>query len=414
MRKTPENPYYGEKIMKIETIAIHGGYQSEPTTRAAVTPIYQTTSYTFEDTQHGADLFDLKVEGNIYTRIMNPTTAVLEKRVAEMEGGIGALALSSGMAAITYAVLTIAENGDNIVSTSRLYGGTYNLFAHTLPRLGIGVRFADDDDIAPYMDENTKAVFCESLGNPAGNITDLQAMADTCHRRGVPLIVDNTVPTPCLCRPFEHGADIVVHSLTKYMGGHGSSIGGIIVGFAAKDLLANFFGGLMIYLDRPFTEGDWIRSPDREIEGTVEYIGWRLTRIRTFDQRPLYIPNSAFANIAVENPSRMSHRRINEAIGVRYDDIGAVPAIVDNVKRMLREHPAIDAEKTLIVNLNEFSASSVDILIYAYTGTTDWSEFHAVKQSVLMKVHEIVAAHGAEIAFPTTTVHLAGGTAREG
>jgi len=229
MRKTPENPYYGEKIMKIETIAIHGGYQSEPTTRAAVTPIYQTTSYTFEDTQHGADLFDLKVEGNIYTRIMNPTTAVLEKRVAEMEGGIGALALSSGMAAITYAVLTIAENGDNIVSTSRLYGGTYNLFAHTLPRLGIGVRFADDDDIAPYMDENTKAVFCESLGNPAGNITDLQAMADTCHRRGVPLIVDNTVPTPCLCRPFEHGADIVVHSLTKYMGGHGSSIGGIIV-----------------------------------------------------------------------------------------------------------------------------------------------------------------------------------------
>jgi len=191
-------------------------------------------------------------------------------------------------------------------------------------------------------------------------------------------------------------------------------IGGIIVGFAAKDLLANFFGGLMIYLDRPFTEGDWIRSPDREIEGTVEYIGWRLTRIRTFDQRPLYIPNSAFANIAVENPSRMSHRRINEAIGVRYDDIGAVPAIVDNVKRMLREHPAIDAEKTLIVNLNEFSASSVDILIYAYTGTTDWSEFHAGKQSVLMKVHEIVAAHGAGIAFPTTTVHLAGGAAREG
>lgn len=186
-------------------------------------------------------------------------------------------------------------------------------------------------------------------------------------------------------------------------------IGGIIVGFAAKDLLANFFGGLMIYLDRPFTEGDWIRSPDREIEGTVEYIGWRLTRIRTFDQRPLYIPNSAFANIAVENPSRMSHRRINEAIGVRYDDIGVVPVIVGGVKKMLQAHPAIDAKKTLIVNLNEFSASSVDILIYAYTGTTDWTEFHAVKQSVLMKVHEVVAAHGAEIAFPTTTVHVAGG-----
>ncbi len=215
--------------MKIETIAIHGGYQSEPTTRAAVTPIYQTTSYTFEDTQHGADLFDLKVEGNIYTRIMNPTTAVLEKRVAEMEGGVGALALSSGMAAITYAVLTIAENGDNVVSTSKLYGGTYNLFAHTFPRLGIEVRFAEPEDIAGRMDDATKAVFCESLGNPAGNVADLAAMAEVCHARGVPLMVDNTVPTPCLCRPFEHGADVVVHSLTKYMGGHGSTIGGVII-----------------------------------------------------------------------------------------------------------------------------------------------------------------------------------------
>ena len=215
--------------MKIETIAVHGGYQAEPTTRAAVTPIYQTTAYTFEDTQHGADLFDLKVEGNIYTRIMNPTTAVLEKRVAEMEGGIGALALSSGMAAITYAVFTIAENGDNIISTSKLYGGTYNLFAHTFPRLGIEVRFAEADEIEGRMDDKTKAVFCESLGNPVGDIADLSAMAEVCHNHGVPLIVDNTVPTPCLCRPFEHGADIVVHSLTKYMGGHGNSIGGIIV-----------------------------------------------------------------------------------------------------------------------------------------------------------------------------------------
>ena len=215
--------------MKIETIAIHGGYQSEPTTRAAVTPIYQTTSYTFEDTQHGADLFDLKVEGNIYTRIMNPTTAVLEKRVAEMEGGVGALALASGMAAITYAVLTIAESGDNIVSTSKLYGGTYNLFAHTFPRLGIEVRFAEPEEIAGKIDDATKAVFCESLGNPAGNVADLAAMAETCHARGVPLMVDNTVPTPCLCRPFEHGADVVVHSLTKYMGGHGSTIGGVII-----------------------------------------------------------------------------------------------------------------------------------------------------------------------------------------
>ena len=215
--------------MKIETIAVHGGYQCEETTRAAVTPIYQTTSYTFKDTQHGADLFDLKVEGNIYTRIMNPTTAVLEKRVAEMEKGVGALALSSGMAAITYTIFTIADSGDNIISTSQLYGGTYNLFAHTLPRLGIEVRFTENEQIEDLIDQKTKLVFCESLGNPAGNVSDLTTLAEACHRHGVALVVDNTVPTPCLCRPFEHGADIVVHSLTKYMGGHGNSIGGVIV-----------------------------------------------------------------------------------------------------------------------------------------------------------------------------------------
>lgn len=215
--------------MKLETIAIHAGYECEATTRAAVPPIYQTTSYTFRDTQHGADLFDLKEVGNIYTRIMNPTTDVLEKRVAAMEGGIGALALSSGMAAITYAVFTIADSGDNIISTSQLYGGTYNLFAHTLPRLGIETRFTEDGNIEDLIDEKTKLVFCESLGNPAGNICDLQTLAETCRRHGIVLVVDNTVPTPYLCRPFEHGADIVVHSLTKYMGGHGNSIGGIIV-----------------------------------------------------------------------------------------------------------------------------------------------------------------------------------------
>ena len=215
--------------MKLETIAIHAGYDGDETTRAAVPPIYQTTSYTFRDTQHGADLFDLKEVGNIYTRIMNPTTDVLEKRVASMEDGIGALALSSGMAAITYAVFTIADSGDNIISTSQLYGGTYNLFAHTLPRLGIEVRFTEDEKIADLIDEKTKLVFCESLGNPAGNICDLATLAKTCHQHGVVLVVDNTVPTPYLCRPFEHGADIVVHSLTKYMGGHGNSIGGIIV-----------------------------------------------------------------------------------------------------------------------------------------------------------------------------------------
>ena len=218
--------------MKFETIAVHGGYSPEPTTKAVAVPIYQTTSYAFDNTQHGADLFDLKVQGNIYTRIMNPTQDVLEKRVAELEGGIAALALASGQAAITYSIMTIAEAGDNIVSASTLYGGTYNLFAHTLPQYGIEVRFADyrePDSFEKLIDKKTKAVFCESIGNPLGNITDFAKLADITHRNGAPLIVDNTVPTPYLCRPFEHGADIVVHSLTKYLGGHGNSIGGVIV-----------------------------------------------------------------------------------------------------------------------------------------------------------------------------------------
>lgn len=218
--------------MKLETIAVHGGYAPEPTTKAVAVPIYQTTSYAFDNTQHGADLFDLKVQGNIYTRIMNPTQDVLEKRVSEMEGGIAGLALASGQAAITYSILTIAEAGDNIVSSSTLYGGTYNLFAHTLPQYGIEVRFADPrepDSFEKLINPKTKAVFCESIGNPLGNITDFAQLADIAHRNHAPLIVDNTVPTPYLCRPFEHGADIVVHSLTKYLGGHGNSIGGMIV-----------------------------------------------------------------------------------------------------------------------------------------------------------------------------------------
>ena len=218
--------------MKIETLAVHGGYAPEPTTKAVAVPIYQTTSYAFDDTQHGADLFDLKVAGNIYTRIMNPTQDVLEKRVAAMEGGIAGLALASGQAAITYAIQTITEAGDNIVSASTLYGGTYNLFAHTLPQYGIEVRFADYRDPQAFeklIDGRTKALYCESIGNPLGNITDFEKLAEIAHRHGIPLIVDNTVPTPCLCRPIEHGADIVVHSLTKYLGGHGNSIGGIIV-----------------------------------------------------------------------------------------------------------------------------------------------------------------------------------------
>ncbi|HDY97586.1 MAG TPA: bifunctional O-acetylhomoserine aminocarboxypropyltransferase/cysteine synthase [Pseudomonas sabulinigri] len=218
--------------MKLETLAIHAGYTPDPATHAVAVPIYQTTSYSFDSTQHGADLFDLKVPGNIYTRIMNPTNDVLEKRVAALEGGVGALAMASGMAAITAAIQTLAETGDNIVSVAKLYGGTYNLFAHTFPRQGIEVRFAEHNDVAALerlIDGRTKAVFCESIGNPSGNILDIQALADAAHRHGVPLIVDNTVATPALCRPFEFGADIVVHSLTKYMGGHGTTLGGIVV-----------------------------------------------------------------------------------------------------------------------------------------------------------------------------------------
>ncbi|GGO78356.1 O-acetylhomoserine aminocarboxypropyltransferase [Marinobacterium nitratireducens] len=218
--------------MKLETIAVHGGYQPDPTTKAVAVPIYQTTSYAFDDAQHGADLFDLKVQGNIYTRIMNPTTDVLEKRAAELEGGIAALAVASGMAAITYAIQTLAQTGDNIVSTSELYGGTYNLFAHTLPRQGIEVRFVDKNDFAAMearIDDRTRALYCESVGNPSGSIADIERLAELAHRHGIPLIVDNTVPSPVLWRPIEQGADIVVQSATKYIGGHGNSIGGIVI-----------------------------------------------------------------------------------------------------------------------------------------------------------------------------------------
>ncbi|WP_430009837.1 O-acetylhomoserine aminocarboxypropyltransferase/cysteine synthase family protein [Methylophaga lonarensis] len=218
--------------MKLETTAIHGGFAGDPETHAVAVPIYQTTSYYFDDTQHGADLFDLKVKGNIYSRIMNPTNAVLEQRVAELEGGVGALAMASGMAAITATIQTLARAGDNIVSVSQLYGGSYNFFAHTLPQQGIDVRMAPGEDPAALealIDDNTKLLFCESIGNPAGNIVDLKKLSDIAHQYGIPLVVDNTVATPVLCRPFEFGADIVVHSLTKYMGGHGTTVGGIIV-----------------------------------------------------------------------------------------------------------------------------------------------------------------------------------------
>jgi O-acetylhomoserine (thiol)-lyase len=222
----------GRDKWRFETLSVHGGYSPDPTTKAVAVPIYQTVAYAFDNAQHGADLFDLKVTGNIYTRIMNPTQDVLEQRLAALEGGLASLALASGQAATTYAITTIAEAGDNIVASSALYGGTYNLFAHTLPQYGIEVRFADyrrPETFEPLIDGKTKALFAESLGNPQGNITDFSRIAEVAHRHGVPLIVDNTVPTPYLCQPFKHGADIVVHSLTKYLGGHGTSIGGAIV-----------------------------------------------------------------------------------------------------------------------------------------------------------------------------------------
>ncbi|PSU45462.1 O-acetylhomoserine aminocarboxypropyltransferase [Photobacterium frigidiphilum] len=218
--------------MKDETLSIHFGYETDPTTKSVATPIYQTVAYEFDNAQHGADLFNLAVPGNIYTRIMNPTNDVLEKRMAALEGGIAGLAVSAGSAAINYAILTLAQIGDNIVATPQLYGGSYTLFAHMLPNQGIEVRFAKDDkpeSLAELIDEKTKAIFCESIGNPAGNIIDLERVAKLAHAQGVPVIVDNTVATPVLCKPIEFGADIVVHSLTKYVGGHGTTLGGMII-----------------------------------------------------------------------------------------------------------------------------------------------------------------------------------------
>lgn len=228
--------------MKDATLGIHAGYDTDPTTKSVAVPIYQTVAYEFDDAQHGADLFDLAVPGNIYTRIMNPTNDVLEKRVAEMEGGIAGLAVAAGSAAIQYAILTIAEQGSNIVTVPMLYGGTYTLFKHMFPNLGIECRMARDDSAAAIeslIDENTRAVFCESIGNPAGNVVDIEALANVAHKHGVPLIVDNTVASPCIIKPIAYGADIVVHSLTKYIGGHGNSLGGMIVDSGQFDWVAN-------------------------------------------------------------------------------------------------------------------------------------------------------------------------------
>lgn len=218
--------------MKNDTIAVHGGYEVEPTTKAVAVPIYQTVAYAFDSAEHGAALFNLEVDGFRYTRISNPTNAVLERRIAQLEGGVEALSVASGQAATNYSIINITDLGSNIVSVPQLYGTTHTLFAHILPRQGITVRFSENDDphsIEKLIDDNTRAVFCESVGNPAGNICDIEALASVAHRHGIPLIVDNTVPTPILLRPIEYGADIVVHSLTKFLGGHGTSIGGIVV-----------------------------------------------------------------------------------------------------------------------------------------------------------------------------------------
>lgn len=231
-----------EKKLSLETLAIHGGQTIDPTTMSRAVPIYQTTSYGFRDTDHAANLFGLAEFGNIYTRIMNPTSDVFENRVAQLEGGAAALAVASGQAAITYAILNIAESGDEIVSATSLYGGTYNLFAHTLKKLGITVRFADPADpnnFREHINEKTKAIFAETIGNPKGDIIDLEAVAAIAHEHGIPFIVDNTFPSPYLCRPIEHGADIVVHSATKFIGGHGTSIGGVIVDSGKFDWAAS-------------------------------------------------------------------------------------------------------------------------------------------------------------------------------
>jgi O-acetylhomoserine (thiol)-lyase len=218
--------------MKRETIAIHGGFDSDPATKAVAVPIYQTAAYSFDSAEHGAALFNLEIEGYRYSRISNPTTDILEQRVAELEGGVGALSVSSGQTALYYASLNLTEMGRNIVSVPQLYGTTYTLFAHILPKLGVQVRFAKSDraaDLEALIDEDTRAIFCETVGNPAGNVCDLEALAAVAHRHAMPLIVDNTVATPMLVRPFEYGADIIVHSLTKFMGGHGTTLGGIVV-----------------------------------------------------------------------------------------------------------------------------------------------------------------------------------------
>lgn len=313
--------------MRDETKLVHSGYETDPTTHAVATPIYQTVAYEFDDAQHGADLFNLAVPGNIYTRIMNPTTDVLEKRVADLEGGVGALAVSAGSAAINYAVINIAEAGTNIVTTPQLYGGTYTLFAHMFPKQGIEVRFAASDSpesMEKEIDENTRAVFCESIGNPAGNIVDLEGLAEVAHRHGVPLLVDNTVATPVIIKPIDYGADIVIHSLTKYMGGHGNSLGGVIVDsgkFPWTDYADKYS---MLTQPEPSYHG----VVYTEALGPAAYIG----RVRTVPLRntgSALSPFNAFLLLqGIETLSLRMERHCTNAV---------------KVAQYLRDHPQIDS-----------------------------------------------------------------------
>lgn len=301
--------------MKKETISIHAGYETEPTTKSVAVPIYQTVAYEFDNAQHGADLFNLEVAGNIYSRIMNPTVGVLEERIAALEGGVAALCVSAGSAAINYAILNIAEAGDNIISTPQLYGGTYTLFAHMLPKQGVEVRFAESskpEDIAKLVDDKTKAVYCESIGNPAGNIADLESISKVAKENGLPLIVDNTVASPILINPIKHGADIVIHSMTKYIGGHGTTLGGVIVDGGTFDWVKHKDKFPMLNEPEPSYHG----VVYTEAFGPAAYIG----RVRTVALRNTGSAISAMAAWqiiqGVETLSLRMERHCDNAIAV--------------------------------------------------------------------------------------------------
>ena len=335
------------EAMKRETIAIHGGFDSDPATKAVAVPIYQTAAYSFDSAEHGAALFNLEVEGYRYSRISNPTTDVLEDRVTQLEGGVEALSVASGQTALYYAALNVTEMGRNIVSVPQLYGTTHTLFAHILPRLGVKVKFAKSDraaDMEALIDEDTRALFCETVGNPAGNVCDLEALATVAHRHGMPLLVDNTVASPMLCRPGEYGADIVVHSLTKFMGGHGTTLGGIIVdigSFSWNDHAERY---------PQFTQADesYHGLVYTEHYGTAAFIG----RCRSVYQRTVgavLSPMNAFLLM-----------QGIETVALR------VERHVDNARKVadyLRAHPGVES-----VNYAGFTESPYHGLVQKYLG----------------------------------------------